>query len=141
METPSQTGTTRTLLDRSPNRGGSGYSARSSPEPTRTAAWHTRDVTVTAWRKSSFSSSYNGCVEVGSYRKSSYSSHNGQCVEAGHWRKSSACEGGACAEVSSCCCGIAVRDTTDREGPVLTFGAGTWSAFLGRVKGDAGVAH
>jgi hypothetical protein len=97
-------------------------------------------VTVTAWRKSSFSSSYNGCVEVGSYRKSSYSA-SGECLEAGNWRSSSACESGACAEVSSCCCGIAVRDTMDREGPVLTFGTGTWSAFTGRIKSDAAIAR
>jgi hypothetical protein len=30
--------------------------------------------------------------------------------------------------------GVAVRDTTDREGGTLTFTAEAWQAFLGRLR-------
>jgi hypothetical protein len=93
-------------------------------------------VTIDGWRKSSFSS-YNGtCVEVGSWRKSSHSAL-ADCLEAGNWKTSSRCAGnGSCVEASACCHGVAVRDTTDRSGPVLTFGAGTWTRFLAGLKAD-----
>ncbi len=51
------------------------------------------------------------------WRKSSYSDNGGQCVEAGNIRP-----------------GVAVRDTTDREGPELAFTPQQWRDFLGRVK-------
>jgi hypothetical protein len=48
-----------------------------------------------------------------------------------NWRKSSysADNGGACVEVASTEV-VLVRDTTDRLGPVLTFSAGAWRAFI-----------
>ena len=49
--------------------------------------------------------------------KSSHSAYNGNCVEVA--------EGEAV---------IAVRDTQDRGGPVLTFPAGTWAAFTKALK-------
>lgn len=61
------------------------------------------------------------------WRKSSHSFSNGNCVEA------------ASGEAA-----VAVRDTADRDGPVLTFGTAAWREFAGRVKrkatltGDAG---
>jgi hypothetical protein len=47
-----------------------------------------------------------------------------------NWRKSSysADNGGACVEVASAEA-ILVRDTTDRDGPVLEFPADAWRAF------------
>ena len=51
------------------------------------------------------------------FRKSSYSSSNGgQCVEVGG------------NDV------ILVRDTTDRDGGTLAFGAAAWDRFLGNLK-------
>ena len=99
-------------------------------------------TTITDWRKSSHSA-YNGnCAEVGSWRKSSRSMSNEQCLEAGNWRTSTrSVNNGACTEVSSCDHEVAVRDSTDRGGPVLTFSAAAWERFAGRVKADAGVAH
>jgi hypothetical protein len=75
---------------------------------------------VTAWRKSSHSGSNNGdCVEVGTWRKSSYSaSNNGNCVEVG---------GGGPA--------VVVRDTKDRAGAALAFGADAWARFAATLKG------
>jgi hypothetical protein len=50
------------------------------------------------------------------------------------WRKSSysSGSGGACVEVASD--GIVmVRDTTDRQGPMLAFSAEAWQEFLGAI--------
>jgi hypothetical protein len=51
------------------------------------------------------------------------------------WRKSSfsGANGGACVEVASAD-GVAVRDTTDRDGAPLAFSAGAWSAFITRLR-------
>jgi hypothetical protein len=72
-----------------------------------------------SWRKSSYSSNGGGdCVEVGAWRKSSYSGNGGgDCVEAGQIPGS-----------------VVVRDTKDRDGGALAFGAGVWSAFLTSLK-------
>ena len=51
-----------------------------------------------------------------------------------NWRKSSYSgdNGGACVEVAAAEA-ILVRDTTDRRGPILTFTAGAWHAFISAV--------
>lgn len=51
------------------------------------------------------------------------------------WRKSSYSngDGGACVEVASGD-GVMVRDTTDRDGATLAFGAAAWAAFLSQVR-------
>lgn len=72
------------------------------------------------------------------WRKSSYSGgQGGQCVEVGHppWRKSSysSGEGGQCVEVAGAD-GVAVRDTTDRQGPMLTFSARAWGRFTASLR-------
>ncbi|WP_341718056.1 DUF397 domain-containing protein [Micromonospora sp. FIMYZ51] len=51
--------------------------------------------------------------------KSSRSSSNANCVEVRF-------AGGA----------VGVRDSKDRSGPALAFGAGTWTAFLHALKAD-----
>ena len=74
---------------------------------------------------------------AGNWRKSSYSFSNGGCIEAADWRKSRWSKTGNCIEVAS---GVAVRDTQDREGPVLKFSAAQWRAFtaaLPRFQGNA----
>jgi hypothetical protein len=74
-------------------------------------------------------------VVVNGWRKSSHSFSCGNCVEAaGKWRKSSASAGGECAEVGQDGAGVLVRDTQDRAGPVLAFGAAAWGAFLAMVR-------
>ena len=72
---------------------------------------------MSGWRKSTYSGSNGDCIEVAGFRKSSHSAYNGDCVEAG-----------------SCRHGVAVRDTQDRDGPVLTFGSEAWSAFTAALK-------
>jgi hypothetical protein len=52
------------------------------------------------------------------WRKSSYSGTNGACVEV----------------AADSRVWVLVRDTKDREGPVLAFGPGTWRQFAGQVK-------
>jgi hypothetical protein len=51
------------------------------------------------------------------------------------WRKSSysGANGGACVEVASAEV-IAVRDTTDRDGGILTFSAEAWAAFTRHLR-------
>nr|WP_121432682.1 DUF397 domain-containing protein [Actinomadura pelletieri] len=71
-------------------------------------------VTGVHWRKSTWSGNGGAdCVEVGVWRKSAHSANNGGCVELG-----------PCA-----CCGTAVRDSKDPEGPKLAFSIASWRAF------------
>jgi Domain of unknown function (DUF397) len=53
----------------------------------------------------------------------------------GNWRKSSYSgdNGGACVEVASAEA-VLVRDTTDRTGPVVTFTADAWRAFVAALR-------
>ena len=53
-------------------------------------------------------------------------------VMTGDWRKSAHSTIDTCVEVAS---GVAVRDTKDREGPVLTFSGAAWRAFTAGLKG------
>ena len=76
------------------------------------------------------------------WRKSTYSGGNGSnCVEVGTWRKStySADNGGNCVEVGAAGPVVVVRDTRDRAGAVLAFGAGAWRRFADALR-DAGEA-
>lgn len=52
------------------------------------------------------------------------------------WRKSSYSNGAGsnCVEVAGMAASIAVRDSKDRSGPVLTFGTADWTAFLTLVR-------
>jgi len=52
------------------------------------------------------------------------------------WRKSSysGSGGGSCIEVASGSSGVAVRDTTDRDGGTLSITADAWQAFLGTLR-------
>jgi Domain of unknown function (DUF397) len=52
------------------------------------------------------------------------------------WRKASkSFSNGACVEVAALPGGaVAVRDSKDREGPVLRFTAAEWDAFIGGAK-------
>ncbi|WP_279510113.1 DUF397 domain-containing protein [Actinomadura sp. 7K507] len=63
---------------------------------------------------------------------SSHSGNGGEaCVEVGAWRKSARSGGnGGCVEVGGCdCCGTAVRDSKDPEGPKLAFSVASWRTF------------
>ncbi len=52
------------------------------------------------------------------------------------WRKASysGTNGGACVEAGNTGHGVAVRDTTGREGPVLAFTPEAWRRFLAAIK-------
>ena len=82
-------------------------------------------------------------MTITGWRKAARSSYNGSCLEAGNWRTSSfSMSNGDCAEAASCGHGVAVRDSKlGALSPVLVFRGDEWERFLGRVKGDAGVAH
>ncbi len=63
------------------------------------------------------------------WHTSSYSPNGGACVEVG-WRTSSySPNGDACVEVAPSPGGVLVRDSKDRDGPVLAFPAAAWHTF------------
>jgi hypothetical protein len=79
-----------------------------------------------------------GGMTFGGWRKSRRSFANGDCLEAGNWRTSGRSSvNGQCLEAGSCSCGVAVRDSRDRGGPVLTFAGPAWRVFLAAVKAGA----
>ncbi len=53
-----------------------------------------------------------------------------------NWRKASysSTNGGACVEVGNAGRRVAVRDTTDREGPALAVNADMWRSFVASIK-------
>jgi uncharacterized protein DUF397 len=65
---------------------------------------------------------------------------SGMCTNSGHsglrWIKSSlSLANGDCVEVASLTDGsIGVRDSKDSQGPILTFTASEWNAFVGGVR-------
>jgi hypothetical protein len=75
------------------------------------------------------------------WRKSSHSGAQGDdCVEIGAvpWRKSSRSsgQGGECVEVAELTGLIAVRDSKDPAGPVLSLNSAAFGALLGRIRHD-----
>jgi hypothetical protein len=81
------------------------------------------DLSRAIWHKSSHSSQSGNCVEVAvlpAWHTSGYSSGNGACVEV----------------ATNLPGKVAVRDTKDRDGAVLAFGAAAWREFTGHVKSD-----
>ncbi|UED85857.1 DUF397 domain-containing protein [Streptomyces profundus] len=55
------------------------------------------------------------------WRKSSHSNHNGDCVELATLRAA-----------------VLLRDSKDREGPVIRWGKGSMRVFVGRLRGGDG---
>lgn len=55
----------------------------------------------------------------GNWRKPSYSNASGNCLEAGNTAGR-----------------VVVRDSRDRDGPVLVFAPGQWREFTATVKGS-----
>ncbi|MBO2451110.1 DUF397 domain-containing protein [Actinomadura barringtoniae] len=71
------------------------------------------------------------------WRKSSYTGSNGgDCVELAGWRKASASgsNGGACVELANELNMVAVRDSKDPDGPMLSFGVGAFRSFVAEIK-------
>lgn len=50
------------------------------------------------------------------------------------WHKSRASANGGCVEITDTAENVWVRDTKDRDGPVLTFTRREWTAFLAGVR-------
>lgn len=59
-----------------------------------------------------------------------------EAVDNATWRKASYSggNGGSCVEVAQTAHGVAVRDTTDREGGTLAFTADGWTTFTATLK-------
>jgi hypothetical protein len=64
-----------------------------------------------------------------------------------NWRKSSysGANGGSCVETATSAGAVLVRDTKDRAGGTLTFGADAWQRFTAELKAElrhtAGIAE
>jgi hypothetical protein len=91
------------------------------------------------WRKSSYSGgSGTNCVEVAMWRKASYSGSSGSnCVEVATWRKASysSSSGSDCVEAGVAEAGLVfVRDTTDRDGALLSISANAWARFTDSLR-------
>lgn len=59
------------------------------------------------------------------------------CIEppvGASWRTSRASSGGNCVEVTDTVDNVWVRDSKDRQGPVLAFTRSEWTAFLAGVR-------
>lgn len=68
------------------------------------------------------------------WAKSSYSFSNGNCVEV-RWVKSAGSGDTNCIEVAGTPSGgVQMRDSKDRDGPVLTYTAAEWEAFMAGLK-------
>lgn len=72
------------------------------------------------------------------WRKSSYSFANGNCAEVTAWRKSShSIANGDCAEVGQDGAVVGVRDSKDKNGPVMIFSDAEWNDFLYGIRQNA----
>jgi Domain of unknown function (DUF397) len=75
------------------------------------------------------------------WRTSSYSGGNGDCVQVAltGWRTSSYSHGdGNCVEVAAARPVVGVRDSKDPAGPVLSYPARSWAAFLAGLRDESG---
>jgi hypothetical protein len=55
-----------------------------------------------------------------------------------HWYKSSRSAGnGACVEIATLPSAVAMRDSKDPTGPILSFDAESWRAFIAAVRGGS----
>lgn len=89
------------------------------------------------FRKSSYSTGHENCVEVApilTFHKSSYSGHGDNCVEvaqvAPSFRKSSYSSSHEnCVEVADLPTGAAIRDSKNPDHGFLPVGASEWAAF------------
>jgi hypothetical protein len=50
------------------------------------------------------------------------------------WRRSIRCDSGACVEVAFGGGGVAMRDSKESDGPILTFTRGGWASFVAGVR-------
>jgi len=85
-----------------------------------------------SWVRSSYSTVNGDCIEA-ACRKSAHSSCD--CAEVAWHTPGSSVNGGNCVEAGRGSCGyVHVRDTKDRDGPVLEFSPGAWMEFLEDLK-------
>jgi hypothetical protein len=97
------------------------------------------DLSCARWKKSTYSNAGGNCVEVAAvWRKTGYSNNAGECVEVTHasvrLTNAGSGDGGNRSAATRARPAVAVRDSEDPDGPVLSFGRAEWHAFAASVK-------
>lgn len=57
------------------------------------------------------------------------------------WRTATASDSGSCVEAGDGNAAVGVRDSMDRDGPVLTFTPEAWQAFTAALKAEPAAPH
>ena len=89
------------------------------------------------FRKSSHSQTTVTCVEVDTDFTPSSRCDTSACVEVAYTKASISTGNGNCVEVGRCSCPggvVLVRDSKDKTGPVLSFNATAWTAFVAGIR-------
>ena len=55
-------------------------------------------------------------------------------IEHAQWRKSTRCDANSCVEVALLPDLVAIRDSTDPDGPVLSFSPDAWRGFIWSIR-------
>jgi hypothetical protein len=60
--------------------------------------------------------------------------HGASALEHARWCKSTRCDANSCVEVAMLPHLVAIRDSTDPGGPVLSFSPDVWRGFLSSIR-------
>jgi len=61
--------------------------------------------------------------------------------EVGEWHTSMGCDTGTCLEAAAITDGVAIRNSTDRDGALITVSRARWNAFLADLKSRASLTQ
>jgi len=59
----------------------------------------------------------------------------------GTWHTSTSCDTGSCLEVAAVADDVMIRNSTDRDGALITVSRARWNAFLSDIRSRAALAQ